>query len=266
MKKLLFFMALSLLLSACSQDFKFVRSGVIEKIEGNSIICNGTDNSLTDEVDCLFDETLAVGDTVNIYSDGDVLVASKADYANAQFILNNYGMSWAVREMPLLIPYCILLLLLAFVISHYYTSKRWVFPVSWLTFWGVVTGITLFSLLNAPHLEYFGKHTLQEKSAQAFTFENCTYPRNKVFSPEILFLSGKEFFIYQEDDNFYLIPVEEDIVYHPQEMIAKVNEKLFQQSCRYVLVCGAIFLISIIARSYFRKREKDYCKQKAKNE
>lgn len=266
MKKLLFFLTLSLLLSACNQDFKFVRSGVIEKIEGNSIICNGMGNSLTDEVDCLFDETLAVGDTINIYSDGDVLVASKADYANAQFILNNYGMSWVVREMPFLIPYCILLLLLAFVISHYYTSKRWVFPVSWLTFCGVVTGITLFSLLNAPHLEYLGKHALQEKSSQAFTFENYTYPRNKVFSPEILFLSGKDFFIYQEDDNFYLIPVEEDVVYHPQEMIAKVNEKLFQQSCRYVFVCGAIFLISLIVRSYFCKREKDYCKQKAKNE
>lgn len=266
MKKLLFFLTLSLLLSACSQDFKFVRSGVIEKIDNQSILCNGIDNHLSDDVDVFSGIKLAVGDTVNIYSDGDVLVASKADYANAQFILNNYGLSWVVREMPLLIPYCILLLLMAFVISHCYDSKRWVFPVSWLSFWGVVTGITLFSLLNAPHLEYLGKHALQEKSAQAFTFENCTYPKNKVFSPEILFLSGKELFIYQENDNFYLIPVEEDIVYHPQEMIAKVNEKLFQQSCRYVLVCGAIFLISIIARSYFRKREKDYCKQKAKNE
>ena len=123
MKKLLFFMALSLLLSACSKDFKFVRRGVIEKIDDQSILCNGIDNHLSDDVDCLFDETLAVGDTVNIYSDGDVLVASKADYANAQFILNNYGMSWAVREMPLLIPYCVLLLLLAFVISYCYDSN-----------------------------------------------------------------------------------------------------------------------------------------------
>ena len=119
-------MALSLLLSACSKDFKFVRRGVIEKIEGNSIICNGMGNSLTDEVDCLFDETLAVGDTVNIYSDGDVLVASKADYANAQFILNNYGMSWVVREMPFLIPYCILL---AFLIYSYDIYVQNLFPL-----------------------------------------------------------------------------------------------------------------------------------------
>ena len=187
MKWLLCFLMLIVSLTSCEtekKNFQLIQRGEIAKIENQKIASiNGIGYSVDRGLNDFFlGETLAVGDTVNVYTNEDIIVLSKLDYS--QVVPPAKEMDWvftAIERHPWRIALSVLLvlsLIFAFIAFCFDCSFRSCFKFAL----GGIAVLSFGYLLSLPTFEYQQNVRIESVSASNVTVQGRAYPKKKVYN------------------------------------------------------------------------------------
>lgn len=256
MKQLLLFLMLVLTLSSCTtnkDNYTYLASGTIESIDkNNTIFVEDVGYPLKGGVeDYYLNEELKVGDKVNIYSYKDKLLATKID---GSYIPNLQQWISPISSFSKTCVFAILTVIgiIGFAICGslldiYKTFTILRYPL--LTLSGII-GISSFVIyLLTPNIEYKGTVTFDKKTLtdDRAIIENIAYPASNVYYKKVV---KQNCFVYQAEDEIFLINQDEITGEHPELLAPAVNHKATKNLKLTMIICALIFILSL--KSFYK--------------
>ncbi len=256
MKQLLLFLMLVLTLSSCTtnkDNYTYLASGTIESIDkNNTIFVEDVGYPLKGGVeDYYLNEELKVGDKVNIYSYKGKLLATKID---GSYIPNLQQWISPISSFSKTSVFAILTVIgiIGFAIcgsllNIYKTFTILRYPL--LTLSGII-GISSFVIyLLTPNIEYKGTVTFDEKTLtdDRAIIENIAYPASNVYYKKVV---KQNCFVYQAEDEIFLINQDEITGEHPELLAPAVNQKTAKNLKLTMIICVIVFVLSL--KSFYK--------------
>ena len=244
MKQLLLFLMFVLTLSSCTtnkDNYTYLASGTIESIDKNNTIF----------VEDVGYPLKKVGDKVNIYSYKDKLLATKID---GSYIPNLQQWISPISSFSKTSVFAILTVIgiIGFAIcgsllNIYKTFTILRYPL--LTLSGII-GISSFVIyLLTPNIEYKGTVTFDEKTltGDRAIIENIAYPASNVYYKKVV---KQNCFVYQAEDEIFLINQDEITGEHPELLAPAVNQKTAKNLKLTMIICVIVFVLSL--KSFYK--------------
>ena len=256
MKQLLLFLMLVLTLSSCTtnkDNYTYLASGTIESIDkNNTIFVEDVGYPLKGGIeDYYLNEELKIGDKVNVYSYKDKLLATKIDVS---YIPNLQQWISPISSFSKTSVFAILTVIgiIGFAIcgsllNLYKTFTILRYPL--LTLSGII-GISSFVIyLLTPNIEYKGTVTFDEKTLtdDRAIIENIAYPASNVYYKKVV---KQNCFVYQAEDEIFLINQDEITGEHPELLAPAVNQKTAKNLKHTMIICALIFILSL--KSFYK--------------
>ena len=256
MKQLLLFLMLVLTLSSCTtnkDNYTYLASGTIESIDkNNTIFVEDVGYPIKGGVeDYYLNEELKIGDKVNVYSYKGKLLATKID---GSYIPNLQQWISPISSFSKTSVFAILTVIgiIGFAIcgsllNIYKTFTILRYPL--LTLSGII-GISSFVIyLLTPNIEYKGTVTFDEKTLtdDRAIIENIAYPASNVYYKKVV---KQNCFVYQAEDEIFLINQDEITGEHPELLAPAVNQKTAKNLKLTMIICALIFILSL--KSFYK--------------
>ena len=256
MKQLLLFLMLVLTLSSCTtnkDNYTYLASGTIESIDkNNTIFVEDIGYPLKGGVkDYYLNEELKIGDKVNVYSYKGKLLATKID---GSYIPNLQQWISPISSFSKTSVFAILTVIgiIGFAIcgsllNIYKTFTILRYPL--LTLSGII-GISSFVIyLLTPNIEYKGTVTFDEKTltGDRAIIENIAYPASNVYYKKVV---KQNCFVYQAEDEIFLINQDEITGEHPELLAPAVNQKTAKNLKLTMIICVIVFVLSL--KSFYK--------------
>ena len=277
MKNLLLFLTLVLTLSACENyDLSRVKQGQIEKIENETTAyIDGVDYQFEKGVkDYLTEETLAVGDTVTLYSDGADIVLSKCDdivlikdfekkvsvtrffvgenvFWLLLFVLMAFSILWAFLESAEISSDNKIIKALVSPLNYFFRDKTtplisYVFQFPLLCLFAYF----LWACFFVKTLNYCGEVQVDDFTRHTTTLQGRIYPNDDLVLFQRWVLPGDVCLMYQQGNKIYLYDKSKTHIKNPEIVAQIINKKNKDNARFHAWLWGILWGISVSSFAY----------------